>query len=198
MPKIQVKDMKQRKLMEKRLRIENMDRNLRECVKLQTLDKFSHEIPVATNVVTYRNGIDNMMVVKLIKAVIVFDEQTEAIDEDTELFCRIEMVGYDDLFDINMNKKEIANHMVNHPDRLHRINRILLTTKEFCEVLAIRDEFDPTEPEDHFALQHDPTYEPFKIFLDKFENVNMFSQQGIIVVSTLIYMKVLLYNVRSK
>lgn len=175
MTKMTVKDMKQRKLMEKRLRIENMEKNLREVVKLQTLDVFSHEIPIATNVVTYRNGIDNNMVVKLVKAIVVFDEQTEAIDEDTELFCRIEMVGYDDLFDINMNKKEVANHMINHPDRLHRINRILLTTKEFCEVLGIRDEFDPTEPEDLFALQHDPTYEPFKIFLDKFENVNMFS-----------------------
>lgn len=60
--------------------------------------------------------------------------------------------------------------MAENSDRLHRINRVLLTDRELCEVFSIHDEFDPTDPDDQVALYADLSYEPFKIFLQKFEN----------------------------
>lgn len=160
--------MAQRQL-ERRLRVESMTHELRECVKLVTLEDFTHEIPIGTNLIVFQTN-SNEVIAKIVKVIIIFDESAEAIDETVELFARVEMYGCDDRFNINMNKKEIGRYMAENSDRLHRINRVLLTDRELCEVFSIYDEFDPTDPDDQVALYADLSYEPFKIFLQKFEN----------------------------
>ena len=174
--------------LERRLRIESMTHELRECIKLLTIDHFTHEIPIGTNLIIIQTN-SNEVIAKIVKVIMIFDESAEAIDETVELFARVEMYGCDDRFDINMNKKEIGRYMAENRDRLHRINRVLLTDRELCEVFSIHDEFDPTDPDDQVALYADLSYEPFKIFLQKFENKFTMSQQCIILTSTFIYMK---------
>ena len=161
------KEVMVKRQLEQRLRVESMIHELRECIKLLTLDEFTHEIPIGTNLIQTNS---NEVIAKIVKVIIVFDESAEAIDETVELFARVEMYGCDDRFDINMNKKEIGRYMAENRDRLHRINRVLLTDRELCEVFSIYDEFDPTDPDDQVALYADLSYEPFKIFLQKFEN----------------------------
>lgn len=169
MQPIHIKEIQDRRQLERRLRIETMTHELRECVKLLTIERFTREIPIGTNLILF-NTNSNEMIAKIVKIIIVFDEQADAIDETVDLFARVEMFGCDDHFDINMNKKEIGVYMAKNPDRLHRINRVLLTDKELCEIFSLYDEFDPTDPEDQMALYGDLSYEPFKIFLQKFEN----------------------------
>lgn len=169
MQPIHIKEIQDRRQLERRLRIETMTHELRECVKLITIDSFTREIPIGTNLILF-NTNSNEMIAKIVKIIIVFDEQADAIDETVDLFARVEMFGCDDHFDINMNKKEIGKYMAENPDRLHRINRVLLTDRELCEIFSLYDEFDPTDPDDQISLYGDLSYEPFKIFLQKFEN----------------------------
>lgn len=163
------KEVMARRQLERRLRIESMTHELRECIKLLTIDHFTHEIPIGTNLIIIQTN-SNEVIAKIVKVIMIFDESAEAIDETVELFARVEMYGCDDRIDINMNKKEIGRYMAENRDRLHRINRVLLTDRELCEVFSIYDEFDPTDPDDQVALYADLSYEPFKIFLQKFEN----------------------------
>lgn len=163
------KEVLERIQIERRLRIDTMTHELRECIKLLTIDEFTHEIPIGTNLIVFRTN-SNEVIAKIVKIIMVFDEQSEAIDETTELFARVEMFGCDVSFDINMNKKEIGQYLATHSDQLHRINRVLLTDRELCEVFSLYDEFDPSDPDDQVALYSDFSYEPFKIFLQKFEN----------------------------
>ena len=107
--------------LERRLRIESMTHELRECIKLLTIDHFTHEIPIGTNLIVFQTN-SNEVVAKIVKVIMIFDESAEAIDETVELFARVEMYGCDDRFDRNMNKKEIGRYMAENRDRLHRIN----------------------------------------------------------------------------
>jgi len=82
------KEVMARRQLERRLRVESMTHELRECVKLVTLEDFTREVPIGTNLIVFQTN-SNELIAKIVKVIMIFDESAEAIDETVELFARV-------------------------------------------------------------------------------------------------------------